>query len=353
MRLSPITQALLAIYGAAVAPETGLLTPLSPTSVSGPYTPRGMAIHPNSEYLYIADGANIVIYQIHSDGTLSLSSTIPPVTDLPQQIVISADGLNVYVSTAVGGNNLAIHQYAVSGGGSILTPLSPASIVTSTFTSSSSAIVMTPDDNYLYVTDFYNFLVFQLQRGVGGVLSLLTPNYVGANKPTAMAITPNGFFAYIPYQSGHTIQMYSIISGLLAPLSPATVNVGSVLYDVKVSPDGNYLYVTSISSNAIFQFSIDYYGQLTPLSPASVSFTGANKLSFSKSGKFLFCTSYTTSSTGNIGTFSISSGLLTHVSDAAASSSGNNLIATTKNGEFVYSTGTITTDTNIYQFSES
>ena len=59
-----------------------------------------------------------------------------------------------------------------------------------------------------------------------------------------------------------------------------------------VSPDGRFVYVTSYTGNAISQFSAGQGGELTALSPATVTASAVYKLAIAPNGRFLYATGY-------------------------------------------------------------
>jgi len=83
-------------------------------------------------------------------------------------------------------------------------------------------------------------------------------------------------------------------TGLLTPMSYATVATGAYPYGVTISSDGTSVYVTNQSANTLSQYTRNVStGLLTPMSPATVA-TGANPISvtISSDGTSVYVTNY-------------------------------------------------------------
>ena len=101
---------------------------------------------------------------------------------------------------------------------------------------------------------------------------------------------------YTQNAGANTISVFNrLASGQLTPISPAasaTVAVAASPRQSVVSPDGRFVYVTSYTGNAISQFSAGPGGDLTALSPATVTASAVYKLAIAPNGRFLYATGY-------------------------------------------------------------
>ncbi len=176
-----------------------------------------------------------------------------------------------------------VFQYAI-GAGSLLSPLTPATVATGT---EPLAIAVTPDGKSAYVTNRGGAPPFGRGRTVSqysinpvtGALSPKVPATVATGtSPTRVAITPDGKSAYVVNEDDNTVSEFNIdpSSGALSPKAPATVAAGGLPFDVAVTPDGKSAYVTDDRTAAISQFNIDpSSGALSPKAPATVAATGS------------------------------------------------------------------------------
>jgi 6-phosphogluconolactonase len=132
--------------------------------------------------------------------------------------------------------------------------------------------------------------------------SMATANVTGV----AVACTNQAQFAYVVNNGNNTVSQYSIdASGMLAPLTVATVATGHSPRSVTVDPAHRYVYVTNLIDNAVSQYVIQQNGTLAPNTPATVA-TGQGPwaLAVSPSGTW----AYVVNSVDNtISQFSVSS----------------------------------------------
>lgn len=131
-----------------------------------------------------------------------------------------------------------------------------------------------------------------LQYAIGGdgsVMPLSVPAVPAGADPQAIAADPAGQYVYAVNGGDSTISQYAVgAGGALMALSPAVVSVPvaasqSGNWWASIDPSGHYLYVvtsppgpTSVASApaVIAQYAIGTGGQLTPLTPASITLPG-------------------------------------------------------------------------------
>ncbi len=114
---------------------------------------------------------------------------------------------------------------------------------------------------------------------VSGALVAATQYSGLTGAPRKISLTPRGNAAYVTGTatvSGVTTQVIYQLSvnaaGELEPLTPATVTLpsGVSASRVVVTPNGRFAYAVSPAAARVYQFSVATNGALTPLSPASV-----------------------------------------------------------------------------------
>jgi len=170
----------------------------------------------------------------------------------PYAIAISPSGGHAYVCN--NGSN-TVSQYSVNSSTGLLTPLSPATVSTGT---NPCAITISPSGSHAYVVNLSSNTVSQYSRNSStGLLTPLSPATVSTGtNPYAITISPSGSYAYVCNYDSNTVSQYSRNSstGLLTPLSPATVSTGTNPCAITISPSGSHAYVVNLSSNTVSQY---------------------------------------------------------------------------------------------------
>jgi 6-phosphogluconolactonase len=275
----------------------GLLTPLSPATVSMTGTPLGatyLTVHPSGCYLYVvrnvaayalslaygATPTNIMQYAINADGTLRPLS--PPSVKVPgglstAALTFSPNGLYAYLP-AIGG---AIQQFTVGTDGK-LTPMQPP---TAMVPENPTGLTVAPSGNVAYVISGCTGctgLVTAYNIGTGGGLVDPGPSTsIGANMlPLQIVIDPSGKYAYVLSQNTAVTTPSGIVSqytldgsGNLSPDMPASLAITATPVQgglALLSPDlytvGSTCYLCpGIPGGQINHFSVDSVGLLTAL----------------------------------------------------------------------------------------
>ena len=183
-----------------------LSTPIITTL--GDYTDyiQSITVTPNGKYAYVMRNKKIFMYQIDSDGSLSLLSTLPTDIPLKDKFVITPDNKYAY---ALGAYDYKVYMYSINNSG-VLSPLSIPTIRTG-----SDNIAITPNGKYIYITDHSNIQpLYMYSVGSNGILSSLTAlGSVGAFGSYNITVTPNGMFVYVSnVDYPGNISMYGITS---------------------------------------------------------------------------------------------------------------------------------------------
>jgi 6-phosphogluconolactonase len=118
----------------------------------------------------------------------------------------------------------------------------------------------------------------------------------------SVSVGPPASFAYVPNAGASTISAYSInAQGQLAPLavSPIAVSGSKQLYETKIDPTGQFLYVVdNTSPGGIYAFAIQSDGSLLALNAGLPYPTGnaPQSLAFDATGAFLYVLNLTDNS---------------------------------------------------------
>jgi 6-phosphogluconolactonase (cycloisomerase 2 family) len=153
--------------------------------------------------------------------------------------------------------------------------------------------------------------VYEYAIGVDGTLSpQAQPSIAAGVNPSALVVTGSGGHVYVVNVGDGTISQYVVApDATLRAMSPATVinpgmhTFGATGGAATVGVGGGYLYVANTVDDNVAQFSIGSDGQLTPLTPATVS-TGVAPVSVisggTSSGVYYILNSGAAGETGNV-----------------------------------------------------
>ena len=292
--------ALLHINGATGAITMGAETPQTQGT-----SPKGLALLPSKKFLYVANSRadTISIFNVGSDGSLTLSGTPTPAGQAPDAAVIDPSGKYLLVTNNLSDDISVFSIDASSGALSQVGSTTPAN-------NDPSEILITPSGKFVYVTNPGQGTVtgFTFSNGVLGLVPN-SPIFSGLGAIglavdsserflyVANAAAPNSSVASEGNISGFNIDPNT---GALTPIvgSPFISNNGSGPTALTVDPSGRFVYaITSGSSYSIWCFAITpTNGQLTAVTNSPFSLTAGGLFALiDPSGNYL----YVGTSTGN------------------------------------------------------
>jgi YVTN family beta-propeller protein len=252
----------------------GALAPKSPATVDTGLVPTGVAVSPDGQSVYVTTSwSSVFQYDVGGDGALTPKSPATVAAGpIPTGVAVSPDGLSVYVTNLLSND---VSQYDVGAGGA-LAPKSPQPTVRAVL--APIGVAVSPDGQSVYVTNFgtgvddpeFRGFVSQYDVGAGGALAPKSPAFVeAAQGAEGIGVSPDGQSVYVA--AGVVFQYDVGGDGALAPKSPATVAAGLIPTGVAVSPDGQSVYVTNQLSDDVSQFDVGAGGALSPKSSAAVA----------------------------------------------------------------------------------
>jgi 6-phosphogluconolactonase len=271
---------LLSINGANGAISLGGRTPQQEG-----LSPSGLALAPSKKYLYVVNSfANTIsIFNVNSDGTLSLSGAPTPAGAGPDAAVIDPSGQYLLVTNNFGDNNAgSVSVFTMDSTTGALSEVAGSPFFANV---NPTEIAFTHSGNFVYVTNPGIGMVTGFSF-VDGVLSLVpgSPVFSGAGA-AALAVDPSDQYLYVANPSASNLPPYTSTVGNVSAFnidpntgalslisgSPFTSNVGaSGPTAIAVAPTGNFVYaVTPGSSSSIWCFS------LTPTTGQLVAVTGS------------------------------------------------------------------------------
>jgi 6-phosphogluconolactonase (cycloisomerase 2 family) len=294
---------LLHINGATGAITLGGSTPqVQDTS------PTGLALAPSKKFLYaVNSGSNtgIAIFNVASDGSLTLSGTPHAAGNGPDLAVIDPSGKYLLVTNNIGSNGSGgdISVYSIDSGSGDLTEVPGSPFAAN---ADPTSIVFTHSGKFVYVTNPVIGTVtgFVFDPTAATILTQLPSSPIFSGQGAgALAVDGSDSFLYVANFSDPNplLSTQGNISGFaidpntgaltLIPGSPFTSSVGNNPSAITVDPSGRFVYAaTAGSSFSIWCFSITSpTGQLSAVtnSPFSLSAGGQFAL-FDPSGNYLY-----------------------------------------------------------------
>jgi 6-phosphogluconolactonase (cycloisomerase 2 family) len=156
---------------------------------------------------------------------------------------------------------------------------------------------------YAYVVNYGSNTVSQFSIGSSGMLAPLTAATVATGRsPESVTVDPTHRYVYVTNFSDNTVSQYVIQQdGTLLPNSPATVATGHGPWAMAVSPSGDWAYVVNSADNTISQYIVNSSGALIASSTAPVA-TGLGpwNLTLSPNGEYAYVSSHGNLTTSGI-----------------------------------------------------
>jgi 6-phosphogluconolactonase len=273
-------------------------------------------------YIYVAnaDGQDISVFRLESDGTLSACATVaaqsPPQTGRSMLLAISPDQRYLYAAFLSGGSHFAATTFSIDGSNGIPVPKATAALE-----DSMAYMVTDRTGRYLLCASYAGSRVTVNRIDADGLVGALVQNI--ATAPKAHCIIADASNRHVLHTSlgGDLVyqQRFDAGNGELAPNDPATIAMtpGSGPRFIALSPDGRFVYINGERDGSIAVHPYDgNSGRLQPriqtvsvLPPGFVGKPWAADLRMAPDGRHLYASERTSST---VSTFAIdgASGLL-------------------------------------------
>jgi 6-phosphogluconolactonase (cycloisomerase 2 family) len=220
----------------SVDASTGSLTQVGLPAYVGS-GPRDAAFDPRSKYLYVADtdGGVITVLQSNpSNGVLSFASDVELVAGRPRGIAVDPSGRFVY--TAVRDLDLLL-TFAVDPFDGSLTQIS-----SHVAGKNPHSVDMDPTGRFIYVTNAFEseIAVYEVLNGLVVAGPFNTP---APTRPVGMSFSPLGDVAYVPLNDSNIVVPYIVdpFVGILTPIPPGSGTAANP-NAVAVHPNGQWAY---------------------------------------------------------------------------------------------------------------
>jgi 6-phosphogluconolactonase len=278
-----------------------------------------------------AGSGDVSVFRVHG-ANLSLVDRVPCGGSEP--VAVAQHGNLVYVVNAGGTSNVTGFRLDHSGR---LRPISDSIAFLSTGNSGAASSSLSPDGQFLLVTEKVTNNVDAFHIQIDGTLGPINVNPSGGPGAFAVAFAPNGtaLVSETGPTGGHNASALSSYAvqpnGTLTAISQSVPTLGAATCWQAVTPDGRWVYTDNTGTSTISGFSIAKNGALAPLSGTVVATLPAGStnldLAVSANSKFLYTLD---SGTGTVSIFGINQdGSLTSLGDVGglSASAGFNGIA--------------------------
>jgi 6-phosphogluconolactonase len=271
---------------------TGVISLGAATPSTEGTTPTGVALSSSRKFLYAVNSYQDTIstFNVHSDGTLTLSSTSTPAGPSPNMALVDPSGNYLLVANSSNSNG-SISVFAIDAGSGALTEVAGSPFSAN---ASPNEIRFTHSGQFVYVSNPGIGMVtgFSFSSGVltpipgspfssgstGGAFGLAvdaSDRFLYVANPSAVNLPP--YQATVGNISGFNIDSST---GALSPSqgSPFTATNGAGPTELAVDPSGRFLYaVTPGSGSSVWCFTITpTNGQLVAVVGSPFSLAGGS-----------------------------------------------------------------------------
>jgi 6-phosphogluconolactonase len=226
-----------------------------------------LALSGNNHWLFAVNaGANSVSsFEVHSDGSLSLTNTVSSGGTKPVSLCIHHNYL--YVVNSASSN---ICGFTVDAGG-MMTMIAGSNLPLSAAMAGPAQIAFSPNGEYLYVTEKMTNKISSYEVDASGLATLdIVYNSTGVT-PFGFSIARDNFMIVsnanapgaVPVPNGSSCTSYSGINpGNLAAVNGAVANNQTAACWVATTMYGRFAYVTNTGSDNVSSYYVSPWGSL-------------------------------------------------------------------------------------------
>jgi|HubBroStandDraft_5_1064220.scaffolds.fasta_scaffold105032_1 6-phosphogluconolactonase len=206
----------------------------------------------------------------------------------PQSAVVHPSGNFLYIANA-GQSDISLFTIASNGVPTEVTPRVPTG-------TTPLLLAMDSAGTFLYAANAFsnNIYSYSIDSKSGALTVVGAPQGIGLS-PLNMKLSPDGNFLFVTCAENNNVgvvQAFSVASGVLTPVNGSPFQTGPNPGGLAISPSGAFLYTADSAINSISEFSIDSTGALTelPNSPfgQASSLTNPVSLLIDPTGQYMF-----------------------------------------------------------------
>jgi 6-phosphogluconolactonase (cycloisomerase 2 family) len=314
----------------SINPSTGGLAAIAGSPFKDIPSPSAIAVSPNGLFAYVANSRTnkVTAFRVGTNGGLLLGPSTQDTPNpasvgaTPRALAISKNSQFLYVANS-GSGDITVFQIGTAGVLTHVPQTEGRSKPVAAGVSSPIALTISPTGRFLYVANSTDHTITAFQVDAAGVLTLVTatapasnPVSSGGTGVTALAMSLNGQFLYVTNGTSNTVTTFQVeASGLLTRVPPAgsrlnpLATAGTTPNGITLAPDGAHLYIANGGGNvSVFAIGSDGLLTLVPASGASQNPTAAGTnpvaVALSQDGQFL----YVANGGGNVSIYTVVSG---------------------------------------------
>lgn len=233
---------------AVIDRATNLVARLVPVGVlsdatSPPEAPHNVVVDPNGVYYYVNLIVASEIWKFRVSDDLPIGRLILPTGVSPAQVVLSSDGATGYFSNFdLSGNVRGIQAFSTSS-------MQMSKVITDSRAWASHGVQLTHSGEYLWTCNQIsdNLMVVDLQTDAVSFVKIdpSVPDVPVASSPVfgpyQMVFTPDDAFAYVTCRTSNEVRVFDTSTRQLV----ATIPVGPVPLILDITPDGSTVFVAN------------------------------------------------------------------------------------------------------------
>jgi YVTN family beta-propeller protein len=274
---------------------------------------------------YVAQNASNSVWVINTMTDMAVA--VIPVQFSPLGVAIAPNGRFAYVTNTGAVCDLCFFNQPSSV--SVIDTTTYSVVATIPVGQYPAAVAITPNGAFAYVANFNSNSVSVINTATNTVTTTIT----AGTGPWGIAITPNGAFAYVTNYTSASVSVISTTTNAVV----ATVAMGSPAWGVAITPNGAFAYVTTPGTNKV---SVINTATNTVVAKVTVG-CGPTSVAITPNGGFAYVTNSCDSTVSVISTASN-----TVVATVAVGGQPQN-IAITPDGLFAYTSNVLTNNLSV------
>lgn len=242
----------------------GVLTEVTGSPFATGTTPAWVAVDPAGRFVYVLNGGSNDIsgYAVNTtSGALTAFSATVPLVAKPLRAIVDPGGHFLYVALGTAGT--AVFKIATDG------TLTLTRTVPPTPCAASNDVAVDVNTKFAFIADGATGVCSYAVNGSTGDLSAPINNAVIAagTNPVSVAVGANGKFLFTANQGSDNVSGFTInADGTLTAMSGSPFASGKTPVDVNVDPSGSFVYTANFGANTLSIFTISSSTLTTPKS---------------------------------------------------------------------------------------
>ena len=225
---------------------------------------HGVAITPDGKYVYVTNFDGTVAVISTATNTVTANITIgtqsaPSVVSTGPKTITIEGGSTIPQAVAITPNGE--YAYVANGDGTVSAINTTTNTVTATITlaGNPNALAVTPNGEYAYVCAMNSSGMVTV---INTATNTVTATITGFGSPNGIAMTPDGRYAYVTDGFNNSVSVINTATNTV----DRTVTVGTTPYGIAITPNGEYVYVTNLAYVATDSPVVNWIGTVSVIS---------------------------------------------------------------------------------------